>query len=363
MATIIERGEGQFRAIIKMKNRGTGVLHKESRTFKTNTLAQEWATGIETDLRRAVHNDTHLIDSTTLAELIDRYITEVSPKKLGAKQEIVRLKAWKKNPLSRRSISRCLPKDFADYITRRRKDISKRGGPIAEQTIKHEIIAISNVFEVARKDWGYNIQNPTKQISKPGGSNIREVRILPEAWEKLAVELLKCKNEQYVIISEFAIETGLRAGELMRMNWIDINLAAKKIVVLGKDTSSRTGTRKKRTVPLSIRALELLTTLSQPEDLNTAVFYVPGKTSADSLSRAFTAACKRAGIKNGEFHATRHEAASRMAPHFPMLILMAIFGWTTPSMAARYYHASDDDLHAGLARMYAATVDNHRQLD
>jgi hypothetical protein len=40
-----------------------------------------------------------------------------------------------------------------------------------------------------------------------------------------------------------------------------------------------------------------------------------------------------------------------MALHFNMLTLMKIFGWTTPSMAARYYHASDEELLAGVDKM------------
>jgi hypothetical protein len=43
-----------------------------------------------------------------------------------------------------------------------------------------------------------------------------------------------------------------------------------------------------------------------------------------------------------------------MAPHYPMLTLMKIFGWKTPSMAARYYHASDEELLAGIDRMQLA---------
>lgn len=225
---------------------------------------------------------------------------------------------------------------------------------VSEQTIKHQIIAISNVFEVARKDWGYNLPNPTKQISKPGGSQARDVRIPPDVWPKLADELAKCRNKQYVIIAEFAIETGMREDEIMRMAWSDIDRAQRIVAVDGKDTSSRTGKRKRRLVPLSPRAMELLSQLPQAIKADTPVFQTARKTSADGLSRAFTAACKKVGIDGGVFHCTRHEAASRMAPHYPMLTLMAIMGWKTPAMAARYYHAGVDELHAGIERMQAA---------
>ena len=345
----------QFQAIVEMKNRATGQVHFESKTFETKTEAREWASGIEADLKRSKHNDTRLIDNTPLRNLIGRYIKEVSPTKLGGKQEIVRLKKWLKNDLADRPLSKCTPKDFADYISGRRQDVSIRGGRVADQTIKLEIIAISNVFEIARKDWGYDLANPTKQISKPKGSGAREVRIVPDNWKKIAVILNKCRNKQYSLIAELAIETGMRQDELFRMQWKDVNLQARKIIVDGKDTSA-TGQRKKRTVPLSVHAVALLQSLPHSNCDTDLVFQISRKTSADGLSRAFTAACRSIGLEGGCFHCTRHEAASRMAPHYPMLTLMKIFGWKTPSMAARYYHPNDDELLLGLDQMQKSTA-------
>lgn len=341
MATIRERGPAQWQAIVETKNRATGLVHKEAKTFPTKTEAMTWAQALEADLRRGQHNDTRLLDATALHEMIERYIKEVSPKKLGSKQEITRLRAWQAHPLAQRPLSRCLPKDFADYITERRKTPSARNKKdmpkdelrmVSEQTIKHEIIAISNVFESARKDWGYPIPNPTKQISKPGSSQSREARIPPDLWPKVAAELKKCRNKQYVLIAEFAIETGMREDEIMRMAWQDIDRKQRIVEVEGKDTS-RTGQRKRRIVPLSACALEILAELPQHIDARQLVFQTARKTSADGLSRAFTKACRDAGIEGTVFHSTRHEAASRMA--------------------ARYYHASIEDLHAGLNRMRA----------
>lgn len=372
MATIRERmnkdgnkTKNQWQAIVEMKNRATGLVHKESSTHETRLAAEEWAEGIEADLKRGLYKDSRIADNTFLRTLIDKYISDVSPKKLGGKQEIVRLKKWLTTDLADRPISRCFPADFANYIASRRKDVSKRSGRVAEQTIKLEIIAISNVFEVARKDWGYDLPNPTKSISKPKGSNTREARITPENWKKISAVLLnKSRNPLYITIAEFAIETGMRQDELFRMTWKDIEIkervdgvemqARGKVIVDGKDTST-TGERKKRVVPLSPRAIDLLQSLPRPESPDVPVFQSVRKTSKDGLSRAFSAACADIDLTGGCFHSTRHEAASRMAPHYPMLTLMKIFGWKTPSMAARYYHASDEELYAGIDKMNQAS--------
>lgn len=364
MATIRERknkdgsiAAHQWQAIVRKKNRSTGLVHSQSETFETKREAKEWASALEADLRRAIHADTSLIDKTPLKKLIQKYIEEISPAKLGGSREIVRLKAWLKHPVADLMLSRVTAKDFADYISDRRKSTSKRGGKIAEQTIKLDIIAISNVFEVGRKDWGYDLPNPIKKISKPKGSLTREARILVEDWKKIEVELKKCRNPYYVVIAELAIETGMRLDELIRMCWGRVDLKGKKVIIEGKDTSA-TGQRKRRTIPLSDRAIELLKQLPQSadseKDTEIPILKIGRKTSADGLSRAFTSACKEIGLEGTVFHSTRHEAASRMAPHYPLLTLMKIFGWKTPAMAARYYHASDEELHAGLASMQLA---------
>lgn len=354
MAVIKQRGASWI-AQVFCKNRATGELHREAKSFETRQQADDWAQALEADLKRARHNDMRSLDSVILKDLIQKYIDEVSPTKGGGKQEIVRLNKWLSHPLANRPAYKCLPVDFANHISKRRKDISKRGGPVAEQTIKHEIIVISNVFEAARTDWGHrNLENPIKDITKPGSSGTREVRIEPEVWPKLADELRKCRNKQYVIIAEFAIETGMREDEIFRMTWASIDKKRRMVEVWGKDTRSRTGQRKRRDVPLSPRAMELLNSLPQAIDSNTLVFQTARKTSADGISRAFTKACKAAGIEGGCFHCTRHEAASRMAPHCKMPILMKIMGWTTPAIAIRYYHASDEDLHSGFEQMQAA---------
>lgn len=354
MAVIKQRGDSWI-AQVHCKNRATGELHREAKSFETRQLADDWAQALEADLKRAKHTDQRLLDSTTLDELIERYIREVSPKKLGAAQEITRLEKWRKHPLASRPLSKCLPKDFADYIAQRRRDTSARGGQVSEQTIKLEVIVISNVFESARKDWGYNIQNPTKQISKPGGSQSRDIRI-GDKLPALLDALRKCRNKQYSIIAEWAVETGMRQDEIMRMAWRDIDKKQRLVEVEGKDTSSRSGQRKKRIVPLSDRCMELLNSLPQSIDPSIPVFQTARKVSTDGLSRAFTAACnsESVGLPGAVFHSTRHEAASRMAPHYSMPVLMAIMGWKTASMAARYYHADADELHAGLERMKAA---------
>lgn len=349
MAAIRKRGEYQYCAQIIKKNRATGLVHKEIRTFQTKDEAKEWAKAVETDLARGIYNDTRQASGTALRDLIIRYRDEVTPRKKGAKQETVRLNKWLTHELADRMLTLIQPSDFAGYISDRRKDGK------AEQTIKSEIIAISNVFKVAAFDWGYNIENPIKRISKPGGSRMRDQRILQEVWPLIAAELDKCRNPYFKIIAELAIETAMRQGEIFALTWAAVDLPGRHLIIReAKDTTGKN--QKSRIVPLSRRAVELLTGLPLCSlKASAPVFQASQTTSADGLSRAFTKACAAAGIP-ARFHDTRHEACSRMAPHFEMHELMKITGHETAGQLIRYYNPTALELTSKLDKMQAARL-------
>lgn len=348
MATIRKRGEYQWCAQIEKKNRATGLVHKEIKTFITKDEAESWAKGVETDLARGVYNDCRQAAATPLRDLIIRYRDEITPRKKGSKQETVRLNKWLAHELSDRMLTLIQPSDFAAFIAER------RNAGKAEQTIKSEIIAISNVYKVAAADWGYTVENPTKRISKPRGSNKRNQRILPEDWSRIATELDKCRNGNYKIIAELAIETAMRQGELLALSFADLKLSDRHLIVReAKDTTGKN--QKSRIVPLSLKALEILSAIPRSIKDTDLIFQVVQKTSADGLSRAFTKACQSIDLP-ARFHDTRHEACSRMAPHFEMHELMKITGHESAGQLMRYYNPTASELIDKLDKMQSLST-------
>ncbi|MFA6922258.1 MAG: site-specific integrase, partial [Gallionella sp.] len=176
--------------------------------------------------------------------------------------------------------------------------------------------------------------------------------ILPEIWPLVAAELSNCRNPYFKIIAEFAIETAMRQGEIFALAWADVDLPGRHLIIReAKDTTGKN--QKSRIVPLSRRAIELITTLPRAIKSTDLVFQTGQTTSADGLSRAFTKACAAVGIP-ARFHDTRHEACSRMAPHFEMHELMKITGHETASQLIRYYNPTAAELTAKLDKMNTA---------
>ena len=131
-----------------------------------------------------------------------------------------------------------------------------------------------------------------------------------------------------------AIETAMRQGELISLNWKHINL--KKRTAFLPDTKNG----ESRGVPLSTTAADILRSL--PRSINDQVF--PGVTG-EAVKRAFIRACRRAHIEDFHFHDLRHEATSRLFEKGLNAIEVAsITGHKTLQMLKRYTHLRTEDL-------------------
>lgn len=75
MATFTKR-DGAWRAQVRKK--GHPLL---SKTFTTKAAAERWARSVEAGIEHGTHLPSKEAEGTTLADLLGRYLEEVSPKK------------------------------------------------------------------------------------------------------------------------------------------------------------------------------------------------------------------------------------------------------------------------------------------
>ncbi len=368
----------KYKCHVQKVNARTGVEVKTSKTFALRSLAEKWGRDLESDLDRGQFSDTRQIDSQELAEYIKKYIGHITPApgntptKVGWKQEVNRLKAWLNHPYASRPISKVGVPDMLDYVRTRRKSRSRRtkkGGPtiyVSEQTIKLELVSLSNVYQYALTYYQLEgLVNPVRGIPKdlkPRGSREIDVRILPVTWPKLEERLKARRNKFYVLASELAIETALRQGELLRLQPSDLHISEKVKTkhVVATDFQREGGVivAHTRKVPLTKRGLAIINAVlalrqTRKTDPSPSIW---GTISADGLSRAFREDCEALNIRDSSgraatFHSTRHEACSRMAVEIPINKLMKITGHKSVSQLLRYYNPTVDDLGAVIALM------------
>jgi integrase len=328
MATIAERKNDQGQVIgfqVKIRRRGHPA---QSRTFDRKTDAERWARKVEREMDDGVFVDRSEAEATTLAELIDRYILEVTPGHKGAIQEKQRLEQLRGFPLAQYSAATVKSKDFANWRNERLQEVSPA-------TVIRELNLWHAVIERSRQEWGIHLaENPVHLVKRPKADPARERRLDPARDENQKTEedrlLEACDGDRdpwMGPIARIAIETAMRQGEILGLKWADVDLC-QSIAVL-HDTKNG----ERRVVPLSSRARAVLEVL--PHHISGMVFPI----YQNAFKMRFRRACERAGIVGLRFHDLRHEATSRLFERgLDMMEVASITGHKSLSMLKRYTH-------------------------
>ncbi len=335
MAAIYKRGVGHWQALIRRKGYPT-----QSKSFKRRIDAEAWAREIEAEMDRGVFASRKEAENTTLAEALDRYESEISCSKKGYEKSL--LKKWKAHPLAKRSLASIQGKDIAAYRDSRLKEVSPN-------TVRLELALLSHLFTIAVKEWGMaGLVNPVSQIRKPKLPQGRDRRLHPGELDRI------CSSSDSLVLADlvrFAVETGMRRGELSGMTWETVDIKKRTV------TLPETKNGEKRIVPLSTEAVRILSGLARrldgkvwgmkPDSITQAFLRV-----FDRARKGYEKECEEKGVTPDPaflvdltFHDLRHEATSRFFEKGlnPMQVA-AITGHKTLQMLKRYTHLKAEDL-------------------
>jgi integrase len=224
MATIRKRGD-KWQARIQIK----GVVQL-AKTFRVKADAEAWAKVNESEIIRGTYISTTDSERTTLKEALERYEKEVTPNKRSAAIELYRTKAWKAHKLAQKSLASLRGVDFAQWR-------DKRLLVASPATTRLELAVISNLFNVARKEWGFEgLNNPIESIRMPAVQNAR-ARLFYPGEENLLFEAMRpvsrdhkgrlvagCANPWLKPLVTLALETAMRRGELLALRWENIKI-------------------------------------------------------------------------------------------------------------------------------------------
>lgn len=315
MATIRKRGSSWH---VQIRRQGYPSL---TRTFSSHADAVAWARDKERAIDRAELAPTHReLKKTTVGELLDHYERKVTPTKRGADRERFKLRVLRSHSISKAS----LDKLSGAMVARYRDD---RLRVVTSGTVRRELAILQHCFEVARREWDVPLTaNPVRQIALPPPSKARQRRLEPEDMESFWQSVNRARAPWVKPFIILAIETGMRRGELLSIQWQDVDLSARLVRV------RETKNGHERVIPLTPIAAETLASLSQK---GCQVFPVaPG-----AVRQAWDRLVSRAAIKDLRLHDLRHEAVSRFFEYgltVPEVALIS--GHRDPRMLSRYTH-------------------------
>ena len=211
---------------------------------------------------------------------------------------------------------------------------------VKKTTINRELTVLRSILERAREMGLFTGELPRIEKLKTEEEEI--VRFLtPEE----ARRLVEACPEWFRPVVIFALNTGLRAGEIFSLRWEDVDFENRLITV----RSSKT--KKKRLIPMNGTVFSLLREMEKDKKehgyIFTNRFGLPYRYEDKTYRRVFKTACERAGIKNFRFHDLRHTFASWVAMSSrDIYAVKHLLGHSSLSSTKRYAHLTDTYLRS-----------------
>ena len=323
MATLRKRGDAWRAEVVKH-----GI--RKSATFATKAAAQAWAAATESEIAAGKSGQ---FPDKTFRDLLERYRDEVTVHKRGRRWETIRIeKILRESGLAAHRLSDLSAPDFAAWRDRRLRQVSG-------SSVTRELSLISHVFSVGVREWRWLAESPTKHLRRPQSNAPRDRLPSDDEIERICLAAGYSRESPPVSISQrvgacfmFAIETGMRAGEICGLDWERVDLKAR----VAHLPMTKNGS--KRAVPLSTAALAILAQIG-PRQAGSVFGLRPSQ-----VDTAFRQMRDRAGVEDLTFHDSRHLAVTRLAKKLDVLDLARMIGHKSIVMLQVYYNRSAADI-------------------
>jgi len=219
--------------------------------------------------------------------------------------------------------------------------LNARAEQVKKSSVNIEIRHLKAAFTKAVQ-WGYMEKNPFKGI---------KLFTIPEAAPKFfskreMTQLLEIIKETWLRdMVVFAVDTGIRIGELVNVTWSDIDFQNRRIRISHKDDFV-TKTREERIVPMNDEVFDLLVGLKRNGDY---VFSTTDRSRMDSdfVSRKFKRYVRALGLNEEyTFHTLRHTFASHLVKQGTSLFKVSkLLGHADIKTTMKYAHLAPETLH------------------
>lgn len=298
MATYVKRGSAW-----RVQVRKGGQSY--SATFPSKAAAQQWAVQVESDI---VSGRLGSVPDRPFKDVIDRYLREVTPKKRGHRAEMFRLKRTIDDELAEVRLRQLGPEHFAAWRDRRLNSVGAA-------SVLREWATLSNVCNVAVREWRWLRSNPMAGLKKPDQPRPRQ-RLISQ--NEIDAIIRACGADYSTAQGRvgaaflFAIETAMRAGEICGLTWVNVKERYAHIPVTKNGLS--------RDVPLSDKALKILNSLGTRG--GEGVFNL----TAASLDALFRKAKARAMVSGFTFHDARATALTALSRKLNVMQLARVSG-------------------------------------
>ena len=217
---------------------------------------------------------------------------------------------------------------------------------LAPQTVKHVLNLLTWIINYGTKNG--LCRGVAFHIQKPTVNNIKTEDLTPEQIDRLLQAIEADPNTIVGAMMKMALYSGMRRGELFKLQWADVNFDTGFIFI----RDPKGGVDQK--IPINDMARALLESIPR-----TSQYVFPGKDGGLRVSTGTTARRIReaAGLPKNfrPLHGLRHVFASMLASSgkVDMYVLQKLLTHKNATMTQRYAHLRDQVLKDGAGQVDA----------
>lgn len=257
-------------------------------------------------------------------------------------------KCWLSPVLGKLKLSEIAPIHL-ERVKKNMKDAKQ-----APRSIQYALAVIRQVFNYATQHGLFDKANPAQKVKRPKIDNKR-VRFLTREEAKKLLSELKKKSVEVWAMALLSLHCGLRAGEVFKLTWGDVDIDKELLFVKGKGNKSRFAYMTQKVKDMFSNRLQ-----KGPSDFVFPDRKGKPRSSANGVPSTFTRLVKNLGFNDGikdrrhkvVFHTLRHTYASWLVQQGEDLyVVKERLGHSTIAMTERYSHLAPESGQKTVAKI------------
>jgi integrase len=227
-------------------------------------------------------------------------------------------------------------------------ELKKNPRPRSVVSVNVELGTLKAAFNTARR-WGLVTQSPFIECSLCPEPEQSAPFFSPQDFDKLVTAIRERWLREVVV---FAVLTGMRRGEILNLQWSQVN-TVKRLVTIESSPTFKTKGGRRRVIPLNETAayvLEGRRTLSASPYVFT---FGDRQIPEDWLTHKFKARVRNLGLDGRlHFHSLRHTFASWLAQDgVSLFAIQKLLGHSSANVTQIYSHLQPDQMHDTVNRL------------
>jgi site-specific recombinase XerD len=205
---------------------------------------------------------------------------------------------------------------------------------------QRDLSNISSFFNYAIRQ-GYALENPIRHFKR---FKLPEKQPIFFTENEFALLVNAIEDEDLKDLATFAVQTGLRQMELITLQWDQINLVNRNLLLDNRNCLTKS--KKVRNVPLSSTAIKILERRILRKSYGTVFTFLGKKIDQNFISHKFKKYIRKLPINPKlNFHSFRHTFASWLVQRgVSIYVVSRLLGHSDIKTTQIYAHLRSDDL-------------------